>query len=250
MTDLFSKKEVTRPEDISNPYEHLVGDGKKYKDSAALAFAALKKDEHIDTIQRENAEAKAELERLRTELATRGTVEDALARLTKQPSNNVESNQDHERAQVNKETPDIQETVKSILDNERKAMRAKRNVDEADEALTKVWGKNYGDKLTEVANDLGASKEFLLQLAAENPKLFLRTVGASADTQVQRATTDNLPPTSRINTLSNTSSPIKGHKYYQNLRRSDPKAWQKNAARYESEMQAAVAQHGEAYFQN
>jgi hypothetical protein len=178
MTNLFEQKETPRPEDISNPYEHLVGEGKKYKDSVSLAFAALKKDEHISTIERENAEARAELDRLKTELATRGTVEDALKRL-QTPANNVESNQDHSKGADDKLTPEqVQEQIKSILGAEREAARKQRNVDELHTALEKAWGSNYSTKLQDLAKELGGV-DYLARMAEDNPKAFLRLVGVN-----------------------------------------------------------------------
>lgn len=249
MTNLFEAKEVTRPEDISNPLEYLVGEGKKYKDPNSLAFAALKKDEHISTIERENAEARAELERLRTELATRGTVEDALKRLsTSAPT--PEPNQGLDQRTDDRLTPDVfDELYEKRRAKERDIERKQRNVDTVDQELEKAWGKDYSRKLNEVADELGG-KEFLLNLAAENPKAFLKMVGATSTSSSQSRPVVDTPLTSRLNINASTNSNIKGHSYYQKIRRENPKDWIKNSGKYQAEMEAAAAKYGAAFFEN
>lgn len=250
MTNLFEAKEHTRPEDISNPYEHLVGEGKKYKDNNSLAFAALKKDEHISTIERENAEARAELERLKTELATRGTVEDALKRLTPQTPP-AQSNQDVETRTDDRINPEqvFDELYEKRRAKERDIERKQRNVDMVDHELEKAWGKDYSRKLNEVADELGG-KEFLLNLAAENPKAFLKMVGANVVSMPNRPVVDTTPLTSRLNLTSTSNPNFKGHSYYQKIRRENPKDWNANSGKYQAEMEAAVAKHGAAFFEN
>lgn len=241
-------------EDVSNPLEHLVGEGKKFKTAEDLAKGKLESDRFIEQILREKRELEEVAEQLRTELKTRSTVEDAMNRLMTNTNQNSQDTSaaarqgaDANGQEKNTLTP---EDVKKILNEEREKLVRQANVDKVMTTLKEKWGNTYSTELTQMAPELGG-KEFLAQLAETNPVGFLKLVEANRKTNNQ-SNQNNLfsPPQSqhRSNISEAAKGNLKGHKYYQNIRRTQPKEWQKNIARYEREMQEQMAKLGQDYF--
>lgn len=252
MTDtLFSQADAT-PEAITPIGEFdpntdytasLVGEQKKYSDNNKLAYSALKKDEFIEQLKQEQAA-------LRQELKSRISVEDALkkvAETAKSPSN--ESRQPVGNEQDPNKTSATPEETEALIERKLNQYAAQRtraeNVQEAQAGLRKSFGDKYVTKLDEISATLGVDRQFMDNLAATNPKVFLRTVGA---TETVTAKSDAAPVRSTVNTeqFVHVSNGEKKWSDYRKLQQDNPNLYW--SPKVQNELMGLVAKHGEAYY--
>jgi hypothetical protein len=169
-------------------YNELVGEGKKFKTVQDLAKGKVTSDDFIERL-------KTELSELRTELRSRNTVEELLARTKNNVLPNPADNQEVLGDNVNTGTPSLKD-LESLLDRrltEREQLTARQNnLTQVKNALIENWGQNFPIKLAQVARENGYSQAMLDQMAQENPNAFYRLV-------------DLKPQTNSFNTLPNNS---------------------------------------------
>lgn len=184
---------------------------------------------------------KEETKGLRNELNSRVTVEESLSKLlTRSTSNNNEPRVEerlpnntppiNEPKQVTKD--DLMSLVKEALETESSKAKKQANIEAAARELENVFGNNYAGHLQKKAQDLGVSVEFFDKLASESPKALLALVS-------ERKAENNLstPPQGSV-----TNAPGNGgktYKYYQNLKKSDPKTYWSPAVQNEMYQYAA-----------
>jgi hypothetical protein len=247
---LFSQAEVTNEANMSigefdpntDYVSQLVGEGKKYSDAQKLAFSALKKDEHIGHLHKEQAE-------LRSELKARITVEDALkaARGTS-PDNDTRQPSGSEG---NQPSAISEEEVAKIVEGKLSAYAAERtkaeNLAYVAAELRKSFGDDYKPKLIEITNALKVDNSFMDNLAATNPTAFLRMVGAG-DTPTRRDT--STPARSTVNTGSFVQSGPREKKWsdFEKLRRESPTLYFQ--PKVQNELMDLVAKHGADFYKS
>lgn len=158
-----------------NPFEALVGDGKKFKTQDDLAKSVFHKDSHISKIERENAEMREllskndrteKLESMLTELLTRN-----------KPSNEVPP-QTQEKPGVTSPgltEEDLEKRLESLLGKKTAEQTSKANLQEVREKLVAKYGSNFADTLKQKATELGLNDEDVNGLASRNPRLFYKT---------------------------------------------------------------------------
>lgn len=227
--------------------EDLVGDGKKYSTAEDLAKAYGHAQKFIDQL-------KAEATETRNELQTRISLEEAIAKLGKPDSNasnqgNQPSANGSESKVENLTKEDITRLTKEIISSETTKAKQERNVQEVKTQLESAWGKGYVAKLKEAALDLGVTEQFLADLAANNPKVFLRTVGADAPTKQTGTTNLFSPPQSNQRTAlpgQTTVDGVHNKAYWDQVRKSDPKFYFSDQATIQRHKDATKL--GEAFF--
>lgn len=153
-------------------YSELVGEGRKYSDPAALAKAAVFKDEHIRRVEHEAAMLRAELEK-------RVNLEDVVDRLTSiqearaKPDNRPPQAEPMVQPPAPGQNQDVSEIVRKEItaaqENTRRAENAKRVRAE----LQKRFGQNYESVVSERVNTLGLGSQFANNLAQTHPEAFL-----------------------------------------------------------------------------
>lgn len=253
--ELFSPGFQVDPEKDYTP--ELIGEGKKFADVKSAARSLVEKDLFIQQLQREAAE-------LREDLGRRKTVEDAISSLqntNSQPSsqnggNTPASNSAADEVALDEETLNrrIRETVANTLQQATAAQTEQRNIESVKTALESVWGKNFSEKLTSVAEELSVTQEYLTNLAKTSPKVFLRTVGA--DQPVKQENTGSLfaPSAAGVNTAAlargNASNlPMEEkYSYWQKVRKENPTLYHSPEAA--SKRFEAAKKHGEAFYAN
>lgn len=234
------------PVDPNKDYlSELVGEGKKYKDPAALARSRVEADRHI---QRLETEQKA----LRTDMNSRLALEELVTKLSSYKAPDpAPTGGDDNRSEPSKTalTADdlariVDERVSAISETE----RSKANLNLVKSTLKKEWGNSYVDKMKEKAQELGVGENFLNDLAMKQPNAFLKLMDANV---AQNATT----------TTPNTASPLmggqvdsskrqmnapavdphfKGKSYYDKMRREKPSQF------WDHKTQLEMNQMGEA----
>lgn len=249
--DLFTNKPQTTTEVI----DYKAAMSQKFNkdgqlDVDGLAKGKFEADEHIKNIEAEMAE-------LRRELETRISLQTFLdqqknSQNTPPVSSSVPTSQNQNAPKGNEPTPlskdDIAEYVKNAIIQEKTALTREQNIDYTVSELTKMFGANYVDKLTKVSQDLGVGKDFLNNLAAEQPKAFLKLVSDSASVAKPQAG-NYTPPRSVVNTtpVTQQQGTTKNWTYYQTLKKNDPKAY--FDARTQAEMHREAIRQSEAFYQ-
>lgn len=223
MTDLFSKT-PSAPETIDPNADHfaeLVGEGKKYRDEKALAYAARKKDEHIRNLEMEQEE-------LRKELQKRLTLEDFVDKMknssTQQPQPRTPSNADQpnpsERVDNSIKPEDIAKLVDEKLQARLRGIEENENLDKVKKELMKHWGNDYQAKLKIAAQQLEVSEAFIDNLGKTHPDALLRLL----EIRESKGSEYTAPPRGGV-----TPSPANPNnlgerdwKYFEKLRKENP----------------------------
>ncbi len=170
MTDLFTSVDIPT-NDVTDPLEALVGEGKKFKDTAALAKSRLEADTFIDQLQRENRE-------LREKTSSQATVDEIMTHIRalapKPPV--VEPSQTPQNQ--NQATPDdITRLVSEALQKRTAEERLASNRRLVEEKVLERWGSDAQINLNKKAKELGVSIEHLQKLALETPSIFFEVTG-------------------------------------------------------------------------
>ena len=151
--------EVTDTQQATEPQLSLVGEGKKYKSVEDLDKAYLNAENHIQKIERENAE-------LREKIAASKGVEEVLAAL----GQSGDRERDAETQQPVIDPQAIQSLVEKTIEQRESLGRQRQNAIEVVTKLQEVYGDKaeevFNAKQTELGTDLNA-------LAMSSPKAAL-----------------------------------------------------------------------------
>ncbi len=174
----------------------------------ALRNKAIAADNHIKTLEEENRN-------LREQTKQTATLQEVLEKLDRvnpsspsytPPAVNPTPVQPNTSQQVTKE--DITNLVTSTFEQEQKKNQAKQNVATVKAELQKVWGDNFPQRLSEKSKEIGASENFLANMAENYPQAFLKLV--LADTKPAPVNPNvHVPP----GTTPNKAAPMTGETY-------------------------------------
>lgn len=231
--DLFDTNTtvIDPPKDLDTLYNDLVGEGKRYKDPKVLLKTRLDADDHIRKIEEENA-------RLRADLTTRASVEEALAKLNL--NSKVETPVTPEHVEISAVTPEmIQAIVDKELAKRQTQSQTERNKEFVISKLVEAWGDSYSSRLKERAKELQLSEDFLTRLAVDQPQAFLTIVDPKPVTPPQ-----NLPNSGRRPVFP--STPQKNWDYYNKMRKENPSLY--NNKNTQLEIMAQAKQLGDSFY--
>lgn len=243
MTDLFKPSNATGGEEIKSYKDHLVGEGKKFKDEESLARAKYESDLFIQKVQAENEE-------MRKELSTRMTLEEFWEKTKTAQSKTNEDRDDNRReetsAQTNAPKPeDIAEMVRRELSTEKTKSQKAENVEYVRQELTKTWGPNFQERLVRKAAELGSSVDFLGTMAETQPKAFLALMVGNP--QGKPATNEYVPPRSSI-TSSHQIGDTRNFAHYEKLRKENPTQYW--TPKVQTEMYKMARELGEDFYKS
>lgn len=252
-TELFENSPAQTLDPQKDYLAEYVGEGKKFKDAAALAYSKAQSDAFITQLQREAAE-------LREDLSKRKTMEEVLSNLQNTPNqpnggNAPAGGSENNSSALDEETLNrlIQDRVKATIESTEAERNAKSNVELVKNTLVSTWGNDYVAKLEAASAELGLSKDFVTSLARTQPKVLLKLVGAEASQPRAEANIFS-PSTAGVVsaglTARNSSSLPEQEKYsyWQKMRTENPNFYHSPVAakaRFE-----AAKKHGEAFFKN
>ena len=229
---------------LDNPFEALVGEGKKYKTQDDLAKSVLHKESHIQRIERENAE-------LREAITKNGRTERLEEMVAQLLEKNKPSNESEPAREPVKDSPpglteaELEAKLESLLGKKTQEQTRKANLSQVKQKLVETLGSSYSETLSQKADELGLSAAEVDDLASRNPKLFFKTFDITdkpkqVDTPVPRSSL--LSPKSEV---FNEGGP-KPRSYYLSLKQKDPSRYRS------SEIQTAMTKDsmalGEAFF--
>jgi hypothetical protein len=199
--------------------DQLVGEGKRYKDLAALARAKVESDAFIERLKTENAAQREALkgeqkldeffDKLKSTLPTPGT--------PSTPVTNPGEQQPNQSPNPNNNQALSPEDVLKLMDKRDQVTREQRNLETAVSKVQEVFGANYKSVMAQKAADLGMAPEALVSLAKTQPQAFLKLVEADK----APSNSGTAPPRSSVNTNSFTANPSQARdkKHYDALRK-------------------------------
>lgn len=203
-------------------------------------------DRFIDQLKQEN-------QGLRTDLNSRVTIEDSLSKLLERSTSNNNERRVEERLPHPNEAPtppvpaqgvskdDMMKMVREALETESSKAKRQSNLQVAVTELEKTFGPNYVEHVTRKAQDLGVPVEFFDKLASESPKALLALVS-----ERNKEGNFSAPPVGSNVNASGGASSGKNYKYYENIRKSDPKSYW--SPHVQNEMYANAAKLGSKFY--
>lgn len=168
----------------------LVGAGKKYATTEAALASIPHAQKHILTLEQENANIKAELEKRKT---TEQLLEEIKASTTPQAQTTASSGLDQNT---------VQQLIAQTLEQNESRRKAQVNI----QTVTASFKEKYGDKAEEVyiaiAEESGLSVQNLNSLAASSPSAVLKLAGL----ENKQTNVSKINGTINTQTLSNTNN--------------------------------------------
>lgn len=193
----------------NDPFNQLVGEGKKFSTPQDLAKGKLEADNYIEQLKREAAE-------LRDELGKRPSKEEMLdiVKAAQNESGNTKPGLDEEavKSMINSQVQELSEAEK------RKANSTK--------AISTMVEK-FGDKAAEVtaakARELNVSVDYLKNMAETSPALFLQTMGVTASQQGRDTSNQRIEGSHNTEQLQQGSAPkVDSWSHYETMRKENP----------------------------
>lgn len=241
MADIFGADTIT-PDDNENDItlDTLVGEGRKYKDPNQLAKAYTHADAEIDRLRAQLAEKETEARVLRDLNEARSTQKPT----NEQPTEDRQQQPDPNPAQ---KPEDISELVRRELTQAEAERRKTDNINRAAEVMNGHYGSaaKAQEAIRARAAELGVNFEWLRDAAANSPNAFFATMGINP--AARSASTPGHSPEVIRQPQSGTSG-TKGFRYFEELRKTSPKAFYSPAI--QQEMFAARRELGDKFYTN
>lgn len=215
MSEIFTPIEIPTSE-IDNPLEALVGPGKKFADTAALAKSKLEADSFIEQIKRENEE-------LRREVSSKATMDEIMTQIRQFAPKPVESQQPLAPVVPSAQTPDELKTlVSQMLDQKKGEEKLSQNRKAVEDKIAEKWGSDAQLQMNKKAKELGVDLSYLQKVALESPSVFFRLVGLDAQPNQAGPV---VAPRSGFTPESPTGTEVRNSKWYDSLKARDPKSY-------------------------
>jgi hypothetical protein len=213
----------------------LVGEGKKYKTVEDALRSTVYKEDHIRKLEYENKQ-------LREASLKAKTTEELLNAIrnnkVQDPDDTLGVNEQTRQNTSNAAPTTKDELLKEVLSvlEERKAKDTyESNLQTVKTALVRQFGTQYGEALNRISVELGLSQAEVDNMAKRSPKAFLKLVGVDPKVLTQNPVPN--PSSFRSPNPENLSAD-KGYKFYENLRKKDPRAWESPKTQNEITQQA------------
>lgn len=213
------------PPQITSYVDHLVGDGKKFKDAESLAKGKYEADQMIEVLKRQQDELRADYLKLREEATNRAKLEEIVGRLetniTKPDmnSNNPENNVN----QPSFDPEQIESLVSKKLQEFESNKRAQENFNTAQNKLKEQLGDNYQTVLKDRMNELGLTEDYVNELARKAPNALVKLLAPEQAPQQQF----QAPPRSgaKPDQFAPKGAEKRTWTYYQKMKQENPKKY-------------------------
>lgn len=167
-------------------------DGKpKYKDVNAALEALAHSQQFIETLKTEKSDTQKKLEELARELEKRESVEDVVARLTQTQNHQVKEDQPKTTGLDEKKVLDL---INQALTSTKTVEKQEANLQMVTSELSKVYGDNAKDAISERAKELNTTTSNLKEIAKDNPVMFLSLMSGKAPASTPKSMTSSINP--------------------------------------------------------
>ena len=216
--------------------------GEQFRDPEQLAKSVFNANMHIRQLEEENAKfkelqlkeqyGKQLLDELRKQQPASG--EPAQSEL------NIAGGTPEATPQNGPE--DIKKLVDEAIANREHTRSREQNLAKADEEMRKLFGDQADAELSKRARELGVDKKYLADVAATSPTAFLRMLGEAPKVEPNRNVDSSLNTAS----LMSNNSGKRNWRYYQDLRKSDPKRYR--TSQVQMQMEKDYAELGDSFW--
>lgn len=190
-----NQEPVQTKEGTEQPF--IVGANSVYKDVASLFEGAKQKEALIETLKAEKRELE---ERMKAITNLNKFQED----IQKMENNTQQPEVTQPTSQLTEEK--VQELALKALQQQQTKQATEANLKMVNETLTKVFGAEAENKLEAKCKELAVSKEFVMSIAKDSPKAFLKMMGLEDPVNVS---IDNLMSKGRLaDTTPSTTQPV------------------------------------------
>lgn len=145
----------------------IVGANSVYKDVASLFEGAKQKEALIETLKAE----KRELEERMKAITNLNKFQEDIVKM----ENNTQTEVTQPTSQLTEEK--VQELALKALQQQQAKQATEANLKTVNDTLTKVFGAEAENKLEAKCKELAVSKEFVMSIAKDSPKAFLKMMG-------------------------------------------------------------------------
>lgn len=193
----------------------MVGEGKPFKDTEALALGKANSDKHITQIERENAELREAVDKLEASQAQGKTLSDVIEAMNQSKEGEGENQpvlSPEKIAEIVKESIDSRDSLASAKDNRAKVNQA-------------VLAKYAGDRakalefLLKAREDTGLTTEQVKELSEKSPNALIKLYGLDKDIQSKSSTSiDSTLNTQTIDTTEGYKG-VRNYAYYRAIRK-------------------------------
>jgi hypothetical protein len=232
MNDLFQAE--TPPQDYLS---ELVGEGKKFSDTSALARGKWESDNYIKTLERQMDELRQDFTRLDTESKSRASIEELLNQ--KQPSSQ-EPTVRTETTQA-KPDPNYDDIFDQRIRQHEQRKREQENLSMVTNRLAERFGNDYQTKLQQTIDSVGLDQDMARNMARRSPEAFLKLVGVEQTTQPFQSP----PRPTSLNSLQKVQKE-RTWSFYQELKKNSPAEYR--SAKTNVQMHQDAQRLGEAFF--
>lgn len=197
----------------------LVGEGKKFKDAQALAYAKAEADFTIDMFKQRMDEMRADYKALHEAREAGATLQELVDQIKTQQKS--ESNfTPADDTNVTPKEVDFDKLVESKIEQRETARKEQDNLARVQQTLRERYGNDYQKVLAEQRDVHRLSDKEVNDLAKRSPEAFFRVMGINQ--QMNQDNTFQTPPRSVSRSDSFAPSvPKRTWKYYQDLKRTD-----------------------------
>jgi hypothetical protein len=226
MSDIFSSattegttNETQQTQTKESFVDHLVGDGKKFKDIEALAKGKLEADRHISEITKT-------LDELRAELAKQDYAKNLLEQMSKGSETGAEQPPPVTTSSSNTENTtqsasDFEALVEKVITAKEKSKTATQNISVVGEEMQRQYGDKTADVLKAKSLELNMSLDRLKEIAAESPTAFFQLIGVKKMGE-KTSTSTGVTTQSTIRSENfNSYSQDRTFEYYQKMRKEN-----------------------------
>lgn len=217
MEEIFSEvpENVQTIDEHKNYLEELVGDGKKFKTPEDLAKGKFLADQTVEVL-------KAKLDEMKKELNTRMSLESFKTELEalRQPREEAPPAVTPDANPILDDSK-LESMLEALLSKKEAQRRAETNKEKVTRVLSEQFGEQANLVINRKAQEVGMTVPELRDLAYRSPSAFFRLVGV---TETERNPDRPLIPQSSVHP-DNQSSPVHGRKYYEELKRTNPKVY-------------------------
>lgn len=154
--------------------EDLVGEGKKFETTDALAYGKEMADRHIIHVEAENQRLRDQLESVKGQ---GDLLEELKAELSKPQTTSVPVEATTPSSEPNVAVQDLSQQVRQVLAEEQAVTTANQNLAVVKDRMVKQFGEAWSTQGEVIASAEGLSVAELNEIAAKSPTAFFKLAG-------------------------------------------------------------------------
>lgn len=224
-------------EQLQNPLEAYVGEGRKYKDVNEFVRGFENGQVHIARIETENREYRE------------GLQQDILARQSHTPNTppSDQGNQPPRQEDQRASEQDLVERIREVNRQDRAAEKQATNLQSATDRLIETFGspEAANERVKARAAELGVTINFLMDSAKQSPAAFYATMELGKAPRPAPAPNGNVNPQA-LSAHTNGNVAPGTYAYYEDMRKANPRLY--NSPKVQLEMHRSATENPEKFF--